>query len=220
MSDPPNRGSKNEETGNATRRPGQAFAANKDPNQQTRERRPPPPLTISLAAIGSGGEHLGAGRDGGGGRAGGGGEGSDGEKGRSGQRESREQTGDTTNRVSRSPTRTSPSNAPSFLPTAGPTGLSSPSHHPKHLKKAATVSIWSQYRHGHVQNVMAGPARLNLMNHRLFPNGKCPTPVPSTFSLSSHIDRACVYFSVRFFSPGSIQPQTLDSSRSLPPHLF
>ncbi|TFJ80561.1 hypothetical protein NSK_008103 [Nannochloropsis salina CCMP1776] len=185
MSDPPNRGSKNEETGNAPRRPGPAFAANRDSNQQTRERRPPPPLTISLAAIGSGGEHLGAGGDGGGGRAGGGGGGSVGDGGKSGQRESRERTGGTKNRVPRSPTPTSPSNAPSFLPTAGPTGLSSPSHHPKHLKKAATVSIWSQYRHGHVQNVMAGPARLNLMNHRLYPNDPEPPssplhPIPTT----------------------------------------
>jgi hypothetical protein len=59
---------------------------------------------------------------------------------------------------SHSPLRYDPSNAQASLSSALP--------RPNWLKRSE--SVWSQLRSGHLQNVMAGPARLNLINQQTY----------------------------------------------------
>lgn len=61
---------------------------------------------------------------------------------------------------SHSPLRYDPSNAQASLSSALPG--------PNLLKRTTSESVWSQLRSGHLQNVMAGPARLNLINQQTY----------------------------------------------------
>ena len=53
-----------------------------------------------------------------------------------------------------------------LLPVSKLHWVNHPSNPPTHPpRKSATLSMYSQLRNGQFTNTMAGPARLNLMNH-------------------------------------------------------
>jgi len=112
--------------------------------ESTRQQPPstdaPPPISIGIATTTHNVEEQGAQ----GGRA------------RDGQENSRSMRAS----GSHSPLRYDPSNAQASLSSALPG--------PNLLKGATSESVWSQLRSGHLQNVMAGPARLNLINQQTY----------------------------------------------------